>query len=143
MNKYKARSNKARSITYCKSHQIYAFINSYLLQQLYLKQQGTKYTLNSKKCKIFHAEGQIKEWNIKDTFIGVIWNKTEVFSKRDDFCLWFSTLLSYPWGYIILVSTACLLWKKNIIYVGNVYNKNIKIITLIIVSPGSTRVEAM
>ena len=31
------------------------------------------------------------------------------------------------------------LWKKSIIYVCNVYNKNIKIITLIIVLPGSTR----
>ena len=39
----------------------------------------------------------------------------------------------------ILVSTACPLWKKSIIYVGNVYNKNIKIINLIIVLPGSTR----
>ena len=29
--------------------------------------------------------------------------------------------------------------KKSIIYVGNVYNKNIKTITLIIVLPGSTR----
>ena len=29
--------------------------------------------------------------------------------------------------------------KKSIIYVGYVYNKNIKIITLIIVLPGSTR----
>ena len=42
-------------------------------------------------------------------------------------------------GYNILVSTACPFWKKSIIYVGNVYNKNIKIITLIIVLPGSTR----
>ena len=47
--------------------------------------------------------------------------------------------LSYPWVYNILVSTACPLWKRSIIYVGNVYNKNIKIITLIIVLPGSTR----
>ena len=38
MNKLKARSNIVRSITNCKSHQIYAFINSYSLQQLYLKQ---------------------------------------------------------------------------------------------------------
>ena len=51
----------------------------------------------------------------------------------------FSTQLSYPWGYTILVSTACPLWKKSIIYVGNVYNKTIEIITLIIVLPGSTR----
>ena len=51
----------------------------------------------------------------------------------------FSTRLSYPWGYNILVSTACPLWKKSIIYAGNVYNKNIKIITLSIVFPGSTR----
>ena len=42
-------------------------------------------------------------------------------------------------GYNILVSTACPLWKKSIIYVGNVYNKNIKSITLIIVLPCSTR----
>ena len=88
---------------------------------------------------IFQAEVQIKKWNIKDIFIGVIWNKTEVCGNRDDFCLWFSTRLSYPWGYNILVSTACPLWKKSIIYVGNVCNKNIKIITLIILLPGSTR----
>ena len=42
-------------------------------------------------------------------------------------------------GYNILVSTAFPLWKKSSIYVGYVYNKNIKIITLIIVLPGSTR----
>ena len=46
---------------------------------------------------------------------------------------------SYPWVYNILVSRACRLWKKSTIYVGNVYNKNIKVITLIIVLPGSTR----
>ena len=46
--------------------------------------------------------------------------------------------LSHPWGYNILVSTACPLWKKSIIYVSNVYNKNINIISLIIVLPGST-----
>ena len=34
--------------------------------------------------------------------------------------------LSYPWGYNILVSTVCPLWKKSIIYVGNVYNKKYK-----------------
>ena len=39
---------------------------------------------------------------------------------------------------IFFVSTACPLWKKSIVYVGNVYNKNIKIITLIIVLTGST-----
>ena len=49
-----------------------------------------------------------------------------------------SVHLSYPWGYV-LVSTACQLWKKSSIYVGNVYNKIMKIITLIIVLPGSTR----
>ena len=42
-------------------------------------------------------------------------------------------------GYNILVSTACLLWKESTIYVGNVYNENIKVITLILVLPGSTR----
>ena len=47
--------------------------------------------------------------------------------------------LAIIWGYNILASTACLLWKKSIIYVGNVYNKNIKSITLVIVLPGSTR----
>ena len=46
------------------------------------------------------------------------------------------------WGYNILVSTACPLWKKRIIYVGNVYDKNIKIITLIMVLPGSTRLRS-
>ena len=66
-------------------------------------------------------------------------NKIEACGNCDDFCLGFSTRLSYPWGYNILVSTACPLWKKSIIYGGNVYNKNIKIITLIIVLPGSTR----
>ena len=97
---------------------------------------------------IFQAEVQITlkipssvsyETNIKDAFIGVIWNKTEVCWNRDDFCLWFTTRLSYPWCYSILESTACPLWKKSIIHVCNVYNKNIKIITLIIVLPGSTR----
>ena len=39
----------------------------------------------------------------------------------------------------VLVSTVCPLWRKSFIYVGNVYNKTIKIITLIIVLPGSTR----
>ena len=39
---------------------------------------------------------------------------------------------------IFLVSTACPLWKKSIICVGNVYNKTLKIITLIIVLLGST-----
>ena len=68
-----------------------------------------------------------------------MWNKTEVCGNRDDFCLRFSTHLSYPCGYSFLVSTACPFWKKSIIYVGNAYNKNIKIITLIIVLPGSTR----
>ena len=38
MNKLKARSNIVRAITRYKSHQINAFINSYSLQQLYLKQ---------------------------------------------------------------------------------------------------------
>ena len=88
---------------------------------------------------MFQAEVQIKKWNIKDTFIGVIWNKTEVCGNRNDFCLWFSTRLRYPRGYNILVSTVCTLWKKSIIYVGNVYNKTIMIVTLIIVLPGSTR----
>ena len=75
---------------------------------------------------MFQAEVQIKKWNIKDTFIVVIWNKTEVCGNRDDFCLWFSTSLSYTWGYDILVSTECpLWWKQSIIYVGNVQNKNI------------------
>ena len=68
-----------------------------------------------------------------------MWNKTEVCWNCDDFCLWFSTRLSYPWGFNILVSTACLLWKESTIYVSNVYNENIKVITLIIVLPGSTR----
>ena len=40
---------------------------------------------------------------------------------------------------IFLVSTACPLRKRSIIYVGNVYNKNINIITLINVPSGSTR----
>ena len=39
----------------------------------------------------------------------------------------------------VIISTACPIWKKSIIYVGNRYNKNIKSITLIIVLPGSTR----
>ena len=50
----------------------------------------------------------------------------------------------FLWGYNVLVSTACpLWWKKNIIYVCNVYNKSIKNITFIIVMPGSTIREAM
>ena len=70
--------------------------------------------------------------------MGVIWYKTEVCGKHDDFCLWFSTHLSYPWGYNILVITAYPLWKKSIIYAGNVYYNNIKFISLITVLPGST-----
>ena len=52
----------------------------------------------------------------------------------------YETKLNFVEIVMISVSDlACPLWKKSIIYVGNVYNKTIKIITLIIVLPGSTR----
>ena len=77
-------------------------------------------------------------WNIKDTFIGVIWNKTEVCGNRDDFCICFSTPLAILLAIIFYHYSLSAL-EKSIIYVGIVYNKNIKIIILIIVLPGSTR----
>ena len=46
-------------------------------------------------------------------------------------------ILSLGLCYFSIYSVFAL--EKIIIYVGNVYNKNIKIITLIIVLPGSTR----
>ena len=52
-------------------------------------------------------------------------HKSEVCGNLNDFRLTFSTNLTYPCVYTILVSTACpVWWKKNIIYVANVYIKN-------------------
>ena len=47
--------------------------------------------------------------------------------------------LTFKSIYIIQSSNFVRFGEKSIIYVGNVYNINIKIITMVIVLPGSTR----
>ena len=68
MNKYKARSNIVRSITHCKSYQTYAFYKQLFATAAIFKTIRHKIYLKTlKKCKVFGAEVQIKQGNIKDT----------------------------------------------------------------------------